>query len=406
MAADFTLRELMIVAAARQIGDGDVVFTGMRLPLLAFCVAKKTHAPDAIGLFEVGIVRDTPPPELLFTMSDPPNIRDALWCTGMLNVMALLQRGHADMAFIGAAEVDRYGNVNTSYVGEWRKPRVKLPGSGGAADLAALARRSVVIVDHNRQRLPARVGFVTSPGFGDGPGWRERVGLPRGGPAAVVTSMAVLGFDADSREAVLVSYHPGTTIAAVCANTGWDLRVAPDAAETPAPTAQELAVIRAYDPAGHWRAYVTCSGRQRRRALAVEDPARSTPCAAPRRRPGTDWARRTPGGSRRSKPGGPPGELRHPAVRSRPTRRGRGSQGPALAPLAYRISNVTHPSGAVHGPWAMPGGRQAYIPLVNVWFSRRSCSEPSRIHTSSQNACRCTPSGVVSVPGAKRRVRV
>jgi glutaconate CoA-transferase, subunit B len=254
MADAYTLRELMIVAAARQIHDGEVVFTGMRLPLLAFCVAKNLHAPGAIGLFEVGIVRDTPPPELLYTMSDPPNNRDAVWCTGMLNVMALLQRGHADMAFIGAAEVDRYGNVNTSYVGDWRQPTVKLPGSGGAADLAALARRSVIIVDHDPRRLPAQVGYVTSPGFGDGPGWRERVGLPRGGPAAVVTSMGVLGFDADTREAVLQSYHPGTTVEAVRANTGWDLAVAPQVAETHPPTAQELGVIRAYDPAGHWRA--------------------------------------------------------------------------------------------------------------------------------------------------------
>ena len=156
MQCTISLRELMIVAAARHIRDGEVVFTGMRLPLLAFCLAKTLHAPRAIGLFEAGVVRDTPPPELLYTMSDPPNNRDALWCTGLLNVMALLQRGHADLAFIGAAEVDRFGNVNTSYIGDWRHPTVKLPGSGGAADLAALAHRTVIIVDHDRRRLPAR----------------------------------------------------------------------------------------------------------------------------------------------------------------------------------------------------------------------------------------------------------
>src|SRR5215208_1541157 len=122
MASDYSLRELMIVAAAREIRDGEVVFTGMRLPLLAYCVAKKLHAPRAVGLFEVGIVRDLPPRDLLYTMSDPPNIRDALWCTSMLNLMAILQRGQADMGFIGAAEVDRYGNVNTSYIGDFRRP--------------------------------------------------------------------------------------------------------------------------------------------------------------------------------------------------------------------------------------------------------------------------------------------
>src|SRR4051794_21949328 len=144
MTTDYTLRELMIVAAAREIRDNEVVFTGMRLPLLAYCVAKDLHAPGAIGLFEVGIVRDTPAPELLYTMSDPPNIRDALWCTSMLNLMAVLQRGQADMGFIGAAEVDRFGNVNTSYIGDFRQPKVKLPGSGGGADLASLAKRTVV----------------------------------------------------------------------------------------------------------------------------------------------------------------------------------------------------------------------------------------------------------------------
>jgi glutaconate CoA-transferase subunit B len=253
VATNYTLRELMIVAAAREIRDGEVVFTGMRLPLLAFCVAKNLHAPRAVGLFEIGLVRDTPPPELLYTMSDPPNVLQAEWCTGMLNVMALLQRGYADMSFIGAAEVDRFGNVNTSYVGDVQRPKVRLPGSGGAADLAALAHRCTIIVDHDRRRLPARVGFITSPGYGDGEGWRERVGLPRGGPAAVVTNMAVLGFERGTGEAFLRSYHPGTTVEAVRANTGWDLRVADDVVETPPPTAEEVAVIRAYDPQGHWR---------------------------------------------------------------------------------------------------------------------------------------------------------
>jgi glutaconate CoA-transferase, subunit B len=167
--------------------------------------------------------------------------------------MAILQRGQADMGFIGAAEVDRYGNVNTSYIGGFRRPAIKLPGSGGGADLASLAHRTVVIVDHDRRRLPERVGYITSPGYGDGGDWRQRVGLPRGGPTAVVTSMAVLGFDPRTREAVLRSYHPGTTVDAVRANTGWDLRVAPDVTETRHPSDAELAVIRDYDPEGHWR---------------------------------------------------------------------------------------------------------------------------------------------------------
>jgi glutaconate CoA-transferase subunit B len=243
----------MIVAAARQILDGQVVFTGMRLPLLAFCLAKNTHAPRAIGLFESGIVRDTPPAQLLYTMCDPPNTLDAAWCTNMASLMALLQRGSADLSFIGAAEVDRFGNVNTSYVGDYQRPRVKLPGSGGGADLASLAHHTCIIVDHDPRRLPERVSYVTSPGYGDGGRWRTSVGLPRGGPMSVVTSLAVLTFRAKTGEAELRSYHPGTSIEHVKSQTGWDLLVSPDAGETPAPTARELEIIRHYDPAGHWR---------------------------------------------------------------------------------------------------------------------------------------------------------
>ena len=118
----------MVVAAAREIGDGEVVFVGMRLPLLAFSLAKRTHAPNAIGLFENGLVRDTPPPPDLYTMSDAPNVSDAAWATGLLEVMQLLQRGDVHLGFIGGAEVDRFGNINTNVIGSRAAPRVKLPG--------------------------------------------------------------------------------------------------------------------------------------------------------------------------------------------------------------------------------------------------------------------------------------
>src|SRR6266581_829503 len=128
----YTDRELMVIAAGRQIRDGDLAFVGMRLPLLAFAFAKRTHAPAAIGLFENGIVRDEPAPATLMTMSDTPNIPGALWSTGTLEIMALLQQGLVDLGFIGGAEIDRHGNLNTSYIGDWRKPTLRLPGSGAA----------------------------------------------------------------------------------------------------------------------------------------------------------------------------------------------------------------------------------------------------------------------------------
>jgi len=167
--ADFTERELMVISAAREIRDEDLVFVGMRLPLIAFAFAKRTHAPGATGLFENGIVRDRPAPETLMTMSDTPNIPGALWCTGTLEIMAFLQQGLVDLGFIGGAEIDKHGNLNTSYVGDWRKPTVRLPGSGGGADIASLARRFVVIMPQEKHRFRERVDYVTSPGFGEGP---------------------------------------------------------------------------------------------------------------------------------------------------------------------------------------------------------------------------------------------
>jgi glutaconate CoA-transferase, subunit B len=250
---EYTPQELMVVAAAREIADGETVFVGMRLPLLAFALAKRTHAPAAVGVFENGLVRDTLPPAGLYTMSDPPNVIGAAWATGLLDVMALLQRGDVQLGFIGGAQVDRFGNINTSLIGPPARPSVKLPGSGGGADIASLAHRLVSLMEHAPRRLPERVDFVTSPGYGDGsPDWRRRQGLVRGGPAAVITTLGVLRFDPATREAYLASYHPFTTPAEVRAATGWDLRVAPDCAPTPPPTADELRLIREADPAGFW----------------------------------------------------------------------------------------------------------------------------------------------------------
>ena len=250
--SDFTERELMVITAAREIRDDDLVFVGMRLPLIAFAYAKRTHAPGATGLFENGVVRDQPAPETLMTMSDTPNIPGALWCTGTLEIMALLQQGLVDLGFIGGAEIDRFGNLNTSCIGDWHRPKVRLPGSGGGGDIASLARRFVVIMPQEKHRFRERVDYVTSPGFGDGPGWRERVGLAGGGPVAVVTTLGVFRFHPATCQMYLASYHPGQSVESVRAATSFELAVAPDVAPTPTPSARELAIVRACDPAGFW----------------------------------------------------------------------------------------------------------------------------------------------------------
>jgi len=248
--APCTLPELMVCAAAREIRDGELVFVGMRLPLIAFVVAKKTHAPNAIGLFENGVIRSTPASELIYTMADPPNILGATQCLDMLGVMSLLQSGRVDLGFLGAAEVDRFGNLNSTQV-QGPCGMIRLPGSGGACDIASLAHRFVVLLEHKKERLPERVSFMTSPGFGDGRGWRERVALPQGGPSAVITTKAVLRFD-DSGEAYLDSVHPGIEIDDVIANTGWNLKSAKNVPQTQQPSADELTAIRDYDKQGFW----------------------------------------------------------------------------------------------------------------------------------------------------------
>jgi len=248
---DYSLGELMVAAAAREVRDGELVFVGMRLPLLGFLVAKRTHAPNAVGLYENGVIRETPAAELLYTMADPPNLRGATFCGQMLEVMSLMQQGRVNVGFLGAAEVDRFGNLNTTW-GHRGGAQTRLPGSGGACDIACLAQRTVVLLQHERERLVERVSYVTSPGYGSGNTWRRGQGLPaKSGPSALITTMGVLRFGADG-EAYLASVHPGVRVEDVLANTGWTLRVADALMETPAPSDEELAVIRELDPKRFW----------------------------------------------------------------------------------------------------------------------------------------------------------
>ena len=247
----YTLRELMVAAAAREIHDGDKVFVGMRLPMLGFAVAKETHAPNALGIFENGVIRDWPALESILTMSDPPNIARALWCGGLNDVMNLLQSGRVDLGFIGGAEIDRFGNLNTHWVEENGK-RIRLPGSGGAADIATMAKRCIIIMNHEKRRFVRKVQYITSPGHGSGRNWRATKGLSGAGPSKVITSMGIFSFDPESREVVLISRHPGVTIEQIQRETGWPLKVNENVSETMPPTAGELAAIQKYDRKKIW----------------------------------------------------------------------------------------------------------------------------------------------------------
>lgn len=241
MTASFTRRELMVVAAAREIHDGEVVFVGMRLPLLGFGLAKATHARNAVGLFENGVIRDRPAESFIYTMGDPPNIAGAVACLGLNDVMSLLQQGRVQVGFIGGAEIDPLGNLNTTRTSA-SGTLVRLPGSGGAGDIASLAGRTVLIMEHEPRRFRQRVDYITSPGHF--PGRR------RGGPATLITTLGV--FDLSSGRVVATSLHPEVTPAQVQQATGFPLTIDGDVPATTPPSVDELAYIRCADPDGFW----------------------------------------------------------------------------------------------------------------------------------------------------------
>ena len=253
MSRKYSTQELMIIAASREIKDREVVFVGMRLPITAFGVAKLTHAPDAVGLFESGIARSHPVKEMLYTMADPPNQKEAAWCSGLIQVMGLLQRGRVDAGFIGGAEIDRFGNINSSYIGDWKKPQVKLPGSGGAPDIASHSRRLIAIMNHEPRRLVERVQYITSPGNLGGTDDRKKRGLTQGGDVALITDMAVLRSTRSERELELETVHPGHDLDEVINKTGWNLKAPNDLKTTQPPSPEEIEALHKIDTDGFWR---------------------------------------------------------------------------------------------------------------------------------------------------------
>ncbi|MDQ6884482.1 MAG: CoA transferase [Candidatus Dormibacteraeota bacterium] len=249
MTQPYTRRELMVVAAGREIRDGEVVFVGMRLPLLGFGLAKATHAPKAVGLFENGVIRDRPAEAFLYTMGDPPNIAGAVACLGLIDVMSLLQQGRVDVGFLGGAEIDPLGNLNTTRAAPAGRT-VRLPGSGGAGDIASLAGRTVLIMEHEPRRFKDHVAYITSPG--------HHAGRLRGGPASLITTLGV--FDLRNGHFRATSLHPGVTAETVTAATGFSVEIPADVPTTTAPDAAELAYIRHADPDGFWTGDTMRSG--------------------------------------------------------------------------------------------------------------------------------------------------
>jgi glutaconate CoA-transferase subunit B len=234
----------MAVTAAREIKDGEVVFAGTGLPMLGAMLAQHTHAPHCCIVFEAGTVASQLA-HLPMSVGDPRAMRGAASAAGLMEVFAyVLQSGRVDVGFLSGAQIDRYGNINSTSIGaDPRHPKVRFSGSGGACDIACLAQRTVIIGLHERRRFPERIDYITSPGWLEGGDSRRQAGLIRGGPTVVVTTKAVMRFRPDTKQMYLASYHPGLTAQAVADDTGFALDTR-DAVETPVPTAHELSILR------------------------------------------------------------------------------------------------------------------------------------------------------------------
>lgn len=239
---NYSTNEIMVTASSRLLADGEVTFVGIGLPNLACNLARRLHAPNLVLIYESGAVGATPE-RLPISIGDPALVTDSLSVCSMYDIFCnYLQGGRIDVGFLQGAQIDRYGNINTTVVGDYAHPKVRLPGSGGACEIAILAKKVLVMAPQTRRTFPEKVDFVTSPGFLDGPGRREAFGMPGGGPSAVITNLGCYEFV--EGEMTLVSLHPGCTVDDVRANIGWDVRVADTLAETPAPTDEELRIIR------------------------------------------------------------------------------------------------------------------------------------------------------------------
>lgn len=243
-APGYTRDEMMAVVAARELHDGDVVFVGIGLPNLACNLARATHAPHLVLIYESGAVGAIPD-RLPVSIGDPSLVAGALMVCGMSDVFqSMLQNGRIEVGFLGAAQIDRWANINTTVIGPYTRPTIRLPGSGGAAEIATHARRTLVIAKLSRRAFPEAVDFVTSPGHVYHGTRRRPPSLPGAGPVKVITDRGILEPDAETGELVLTAIYPGVTAGDVERDVGWPLRSREPLSSVPPPAASDLDLLR------------------------------------------------------------------------------------------------------------------------------------------------------------------
>jgi glutaconate CoA-transferase, subunit B len=243
----YSADEMMTVAAARELTNGTVCFVGIGLPSTAANLARRAHAPEVVLVYESGTI-GAKPGRLPLSIGDGELAETADAIVSVPEIFAYwLQAGRIDVGFLSAAQIDRFGNINTTVIGEYGRPKVRLPGAGGAPEIAASARRVIVVLRQSPRTFVERLDFVTSVGHGDGPGRRRALGFLGAGPEIVITDLGVLRPDPVTLELVLTDLHPGADAAAARAATRWDLRVGDQLARTVPPTREELEALRALE---------------------------------------------------------------------------------------------------------------------------------------------------------------
>jgi glutaconate CoA-transferase subunit B len=246
----YSSSELMCVNAARLLQDGDRVFVGVGLPNLACNLARRTHAPNLQMIYEAGVI-GARPARLPLSIGDPTLVSGASAVCSMYDIFTFyLQRGNVDVGFLGGAQIDKFGNINATLIGDYTHPKVRLPGSGGSQEIAAWANRCYITTPHQKRRFPEKVDFCTSAGYLQGRAQREAAGVRGKGPVAVVTDLGIMEPD-ETGEMILTSLHPGASLDQAKANTGWDLQSATVLKTTEPPTIEELRILRdELDPQG------------------------------------------------------------------------------------------------------------------------------------------------------------
>jgi glutaconate CoA-transferase, subunit B len=240
----YTTAEMMAVAASRALDNRDVCFVGIGAPSLACNLARLTHAPDITLIYESGTI-GTRPDVLPLSIGDPELCSTALVTVSVPEMFQYwLQGGRISVGFLGGAQIDRFANINSSVIGSYEHPKVRLPGGGGAPEIASLCRQTYVVMAQSRRTFVERVDFITSFGFGTGGDHRWRLGISTSGPALVITDLCIMRPDPQTNELVVTSTHPGVTREQIVANTGWEVRFADTLETTPPPTGEELTTLR------------------------------------------------------------------------------------------------------------------------------------------------------------------